>query len=105
VGIDIAGEEDIEDSPAFRPHIRAFQYAKENGLHRTAHAGEAGAADSVSKAKSLLSAERIGHGYHITRDPDVYKKIISDQTHLECCPISSYRTGAVRVKEQHPIIQ
>lgn len=105
VGIDIAGEEDIEDTPAFRPHIRAFQYAKENGLHRTAHAGEAGSASSVIEAKRLLSAERIGHGYHISRDPDVYKKIKTDQTHLECCPISSYRTGAVRVKEQHPIIQ
>lgn len=105
VGIDIAGEEAIEYSPEFEPHIHAFQYARAHNIHRTAHAGEAGDADSVTKAQYYLSAERIGHGYHVLRDSEIYKKIISDQMHLECCPISSYRTGSVKVTEVHPLVQ
>jgi len=105
VGIDIAGDENYKTQAALQPHIDAFQFCKKHNIHRTAHAGEAEGADSVNKAIDLLSAERIGHGYHVLQNESIYKRCLSRHTHFECCPISSYRTGSVKTKEIHPIIQ
>ncbi|XP_046864518.1 adenosine deaminase-like isoform X3 [Xenia sp. Carnegie-2017] len=57
--------------------------AKELGIHRTVHAGEAGPAASVHEAIFLLHAERIGHGYNVLQDPALYKLVINKKIHLE----------------------
>lgn len=105
VGIDIAGSEDYSDNKQFQPHIDAFQFCRKHNIRRTAHAGEAQGAESVNKALDLLAAERIGHGYHVLQEESIYKRCLSGHTHFECCPISSYRTGSVNIKEIHPIVQ
>lgn len=105
VGIDIAGPESYSTDPSFQPHIDAFQFCLKHNINRTAHAGEAQGAASVNSAIELLAAERIGHGYHVLQDASIYKRVQKRRTHFECCPISSYRTGSVSVKEVHPIIQ
>lgn len=53
----------------------AFQLAGENGLFRTAHAGEhAPTAETVATAIDLLGCERIDHGYQILRDPEIVER-------------------------------
>ena len=35
----------------------------------------------------LLHANRVGHGYHVVGDPELYKYVIEKQVHLEVCKI------------------
>lgn len=50
----------------------AFRLAGEQGLFRTAHAGEhAPTAQTVSTALDVLGCDRIDHGYQILRDPEI----------------------------------
>ena len=51
-----------------------------------------------------MCAERIGHGYHVLEDEELYRRCIKDRVHFECCPSSSYLTGSVPLTEtKHPI--
>ncbi|XP_046864517.1 adenosine deaminase-like isoform X2 [Xenia sp. Carnegie-2017] len=106
VGLDIAGDESMGEIPAMKEHVLAFRRAKELGIHRTVHAGEAGPAASVHEAIFLLHAERIGHGYNVLQDPALYKLVINKKIHLELCPTSSIITGAVPGPfHKHPAIK
>lgn len=50
----------------------AFRRAGENGLFRTAHAGEhAPTAETVTTAIDVLGCDRIDHGYQILRSPEI----------------------------------
>ncbi|GMS78911.1 hypothetical protein PENTCL1PPCAC_1086, partial [Pristionchus entomophagus] len=106
VAIDVAGtaegaEEKYEDSV-----VEVFQAAHKKGLHRTAHAGEAGGAIVVLYALNEMYAERIGHGYRIIRDEQAYRKNFLEKrrAHIEACPLSSVMTGAVPPEwSKHPI--
>ncbi|XP_033640395.1 adenosine deaminase-like isoform X1 [Asterias rubens] len=91
VGIDIGGEENLPLDPEI---IRVYQEAKQCGLHRTVHAGEAGPARHVKEAIEVLHAERIGHGYHCLDDENVYQMVKDKNIHIEACPTSSIFTGA-----------
>ena len=53
--------------------LSTHQGALEAGIHRTCHAAEMGPARNVRIAVETLNAERIGHGYHIVDDDDVFK--------------------------------
>jgi len=98
VGMDIAGDEEglnPKDPDMFNPTtIKVFNEAKELGIHRTVHAGEVGPAKCVEQALSKLHAQRIGHGYRVLEDEDLYAKCLEDQVHFETCPTSSILTGA-----------
>lgn len=61
----------------------AFQRAHDAGLHCIAHAGENGCAASVTEAVHEMHAERIGHGYHILDDKNVYKDMKRKNVHFE----------------------
>ena len=62
VGFDLAGQEN--GYPA-ADHHEAFQFAHENFLKKTVHAGEAYGPESIFQAITDLHADRIGHGYHL----------------------------------------
>eukprot|EP00090_Calanus_glacialis_P045899 TRINITY_DN8773_c0_g1_i1.p1 TRINITY_DN8773_c0_g1~~TRINITY_DN8773_c0_g1_i1.p1 ORF type:complete len:394 (-),score=134.85 TRINITY_DN8773_c0_g1_i1:335-1516(-) len=98
VGMDIAGDEeglDPNDPDMFNPTtIKVFTEAKELGINRTVHAGEVGPAKCVEQALSKLFAQRIGHGYRVLEDEELYAKCLKDQVHFETCPTSSILTGA-----------
>jgi len=98
VGLDIAGDEeglDPSDEFMFDPlTIKVFNEAKEKGIHRTVHAGEVGPAKCVQQALDLLHAERIGHGYRVLEDEELYQRCLRDKVHFEVCPTSSLLTGA-----------
>jgi len=86
--------------------VALFKKSAELGIHRTVHAGESGPAMQVVNALDILKAERIGHGYAIAKDPEIYKRIRHEHIHLECCPWSSLLTGAVSPFElPHPVVR
>ncbi len=68
IGIGLGGDE-----ARFAPElfVRAFDFARDRGLHCVAHAGEAAGAQSVRDAVEQLGAQRIGHGIRALEDPAV----------------------------------
>lgn len=111
VGMDVCGvfspkRTETEGEEVLHPDvIKAFQKAATLGVHRTAHAGEAGPATNVSRAIEELRAERIGHGYAAMREGGAPLRLALDRgIHFEVCPNSSYLTGAVSPGERHPML-
>ncbi|XP_014799112.1 PREDICTED: adenosine deaminase [Calidris pugnax] len=105
VAIDLAGDETlkVEDTS---DHKKAYEEAERCGIHRTVHAGEAGPPAMIKEAVYLLKAERIGHGYHVLEDPELYKELLKAKMHFEVCPWSSYLTGACHPDfGKHPVTQ
>ncbi|XP_078619798.1 adenosine deaminase-like isoform X2 [Branchiostoma floridae x Branchiostoma japonicum] len=103
VGVDLAGGTVGYKEDANLPHIKAFQEAESLGVHRTIHAGEVGGPEIVEEAVTQMHAERIGHGYHVLDDENLYQRLKKDGIHFEVCPVSSYMTGAVQTEfSQHP---
>lgn len=103
VAIDLAGDELLMASS---DHKAAYEEAERCGIHRTVHAGEAGPATMIKEAVYLLKAERIGHGYHVLEDPELYRELLRTRMHFEVCPWSSYLTGACLPDfRKHPVVQ
>lgn len=106
VAIDVAGSASGADEKYECEIVNIFKEAYKRGIHRTVHAGEAGSAKEVVKAINDMHAERIGHGYRVMQDLQMYKKYFIDgkQIHLEACPYSSIMTGSVPLNwKNHPI--
>lgn len=101
VGYDLAGPE-----YGFPPdkHVAAFRTIRRKGLSVTIHAGEAFGAKSVELALAC-SAQRIGHGTHITEDKKVQQEILDRRITLEMCVSSNLQTKAITKFEDHPIKQ
>jgi adenosine deaminase len=114
VGIDLAGVAEfvglgnstIEVSHDGDKSIQYCKKAAELGIPRTIHAGESGAAGSVTDALDTLYANRIGHGYRIVQDMKVYERVRKEQIHLETCPWSSILTASIcPTNTPHPIVR
>src|SRR5579863_4312735 len=101
VGVSLGGDE--VRFPA-RLFVEPFAYARAQGLHCVAHAGEAGAAASVRDAVGLLRAERIGHGLRALDDPRTIELLAERRIPLEICPTSNRLTGAVLADHPHPYV-
>jgi adenosine deaminase len=93
------------DELHYAPEIYAdhFAFAKKNGLHRVAHAGEVGSSESVWGALKSLDAERIGHGVGSRGDEALLEHLRIHHIPLEMCPTSNVKTGAVRSLADHPL--
>lgn len=93
VGIDCAaGEMHLQENCSL--HEPAFRRAQELGLNITVHAGELGGSKHIRYALSNLGATRIGHGYAIVDDADLFREAREKGVHFEGCPTSSVETGA-----------
>jgi aminodeoxyfutalosine deaminase len=79
-----------------------FAFARQAGLHLTAHAGESMGPDSIWAALEL-GAERIGHGIAATRDRGLMRHLGDRDIPLEICITSNLVTGVVKRLEDHPI--
>jgi adenosine deaminase len=97
---DIAGDEAGFPADA---HEAAFRYAIEQGIHRTAHAGEARGADSVWETLEKFQPARIGHGVRSIEDPALIQTLRDKRIHLEICPCSNFQTGVVSALSEHPV--
>jgi adenosine deaminase len=98
--LDIAGD---EAGYPLEPHVPAFQFAAQNGIPYTAHAGESVGAESVWETLRLLEPSRIGHGVHSIEDLTLVEQLKKAHIHLELCPTSNYQTNAVDTYIEHPI--
>ena len=98
--LDIAGD---EAGFPLDVHTPAFQFAAQNGIPYTAHAGESRGAESVWETLRVLGPSRIGHGVHSIEDPALVEHLKKEHIHLEVCPTSNYQTNAVDTYPGHPI--
>lgn len=98
--LDLAGDEARYTGEA---HAEAFTIAREAGLRRTVHAGEAAGAASIVEALEVLGAERIGHGVRIEESARVVDTVRRRAIPLEVCPLSNVQTRAVDARSPHPI--
>jgi adenosine deaminase/aminodeoxyfutalosine deaminase len=79
-----------------------FAFAREAGLHLTAHAGEGTPAAAVWAALAL-GAERIGHGIAAASDEGLMRHLRERDIPLEICITSNLVTGVVKRIEEHPV--
>jgi aminodeoxyfutalosine deaminase len=84
------------------PFREAYKYAREAGLHLTAHAGETDGPQSVRDALEI-GAERIGHGIRAAEDPELMRRLRDEQIPLEVCITSNVKTGATPSLKEHPV--
>jgi adenosine deaminase len=101
VALDIAGDEAGYPLDA---HEAAYAYARERGLPRTAHAGEACGPESVWETLRKLAPQRIGHGVRSIEDPRLVEHLKRERIHLELCPSSNVQiVPEIARWEEHPI--
>jgi adenosine deaminase len=99
VGFDIAGD---EAGCPVDAHKKAFDFAKENGLHITSHGGEASGAGSVREVLANFHPSRIGHGVRSVEDANLLNYLKENNIHLEVCPTSNVQTNVVNKIQDHP---
>jgi adenosine deaminase len=101
VALDLAGDEAGFPLDA---HVGAYRYAREHGLFRTAHAGEALGPESVWETLRLLDPQRIGHGTRSIEDPKLVEHLRRKRIHLEICPTANVQIiPSIGSLEEHPI--
>ena len=101
VALDIAGDEAGFPLDA---HVAAYRFAREHGLARTAHAGEACGPESVWETLRLLAPQRIGHGTRSIEDAELVAHLKREKIHLELCPSSNVQiVPEIAGWEDHPI--
>jgi adenosine deaminase len=101
IGIALGGDEARFPANVFS---EVFAYARAQGLHCVAHAGEAGGPASVRDAVEVLRAERIGHGIRALEDPPIVELLATRRIPLEICPTSNRVTGAELGGHPHPYV-
>lgn len=100
VGVDLAGDEDGHPPRKF---VKAFDFARSQGLRVTVHAGEQSNPENVAEAVEVLGAERIGHGILIIDRPDIMEMLSARRIPLEISITSNLFVGAVPSVEEHPV--
>ena len=99
VAFGIGGSEERGPAELFTD---AFAYARGEGLHVVAHAGESVGPESIWAALAL-GAERIGHGIAAIRDEKLMAHLREQDIPLEICISSNIVTGVVKSLNEHPV--
>ncbi|HWC17702.1 MAG TPA: adenosine deaminase, partial [Terriglobales bacterium] len=99
VGVGLGGDERKGPAEPFR-HL--YEYAAENGLRRTAHAGETTGPESIWAALNI-GAERLGHVLSAPNDAELIEVLAERQIPVEICLSSNVRTGCLADMRQHPL--
>ena len=76
VGLDIAGQEMGYPAHDFK---EVYEYAHQNFLLKTVHAGEAYGAESIFEALTQCYADRLGHGYSLFSPDMIQDPAIADK--------------------------
>ena len=99
VAVGIGGSEERGPASWFKD---VFAFARREGLHLHAHAGESMGPESIWDALAL-GAERIGHGIAAVRDAALMRHLRERDIPLEICITSNLVTGVVQRIEDHPV--
>jgi adenosine deaminase len=99
VAFGIGGSEERGPAELFTD---AFAFARREGLHVVAHAGESVGPESIWAALEL-GAERIGHGIAAASDERLMAHLKGRDIPLEICISSNIVTGVVKRLEEHPV--
>ncbi len=99
VALGLGGQED--GNPPER-YAEAFKRAKDAGLPRVPHSGEAKGPDYMWPALKVLDAQRLGHGVQCLSDPALVAELRERQIPLEVCPTSNICVGYFPRIEDHP---
>ncbi|SDB33327.1 adenosine deaminase [Pseudidiomarina indica] len=76
VGLDIAGQEMGYPAHEFK---EVYEFAHQNFMLKTVHAGEAYGAESIFEALTLCYADRLGHGYSLFSPEMIQDPRITDK--------------------------
>ena len=98
VALGLAGIERYPSEP-FRQH---FKTAKDEGLHRVAHAGEQCGPESIRAALGDCDPERLGHGIRVVDDAELLARLVESRLPVEVCPSSNVRLGYAEDLAAHP---
>jgi adenosine deaminase len=104
-GTYVAGFDIAADMPGnvIDPHVPAFQYARDNGIPYTAHAGETRGPIIVWDTLKHFRPSRLGHGVRSIEDPELVEHLRQTQIHLEMCPSCNVQTNIYDTYADHPI--
>jgi adenosine deaminase len=101
VALDLAAD---EAGFSLDAHVSVYRYARDQGLSRTAHAGEARGPESVWETLRSLQPTRIGHGARSIEDPQLVEHLRRERIHLEICPSANMQIiPSIPAWEHHPI--
>jgi adenosine deaminase len=89
----------------FPPEIfrEVYSSAAEQGIRRTAHAGEEGDSSYISKALNICKVERIDHGIRLVDNKPLLKRVAAQKTLVTMCPLSNVRLKCVEKVADLPI--
>jgi aminodeoxyfutalosine deaminase len=99
-GVALVGMENGESLQRFAP---SFDRWREAGLGVEIHAGEHTGPKSVWDALTYGRPGRLGHALSAFDDQDLLDYIASHEIHIEFCPTSNLKTGAIADLRHHPI--
>ena len=99
VAVDLAGGETLHPSSYFK---NVFDLAKKYQLNITIHAGEATGSDEIMMALDN-GAMRIGHGVHLSLDPQTIKRVKDNNICFEFCPTSNLQTKSLKSYQDVPL--
>ena len=97
--VDLAGAEALYPVSNFK---EIFEYAKENSIPYTIHAGEADGSESVKNAVNI-GATRIGHGIRSVEDEKVMDLVKEKNVTLDFCPKSNIDTRIFNSIQEYPL--
>jgi adenosine deaminase len=98
IGLD-SSEKDFPPSD----FLGLYSRAREQGLRRTAHAGEEGPVDYIATALRSLRCERIDHGIKLVDDGSILSYVAEKEIMLTVCPLSNVRLRCVDSVARVPI--
>ncbi|MFQ5730077.1 MAG: adenosine deaminase, partial [Waddliaceae bacterium] len=80
-----------------------YECARHLGLRTTAHAGETSGPEAIWEAIQNLKVDRIAHGIHAPKDPQLMEYLKKHRIPLDVCPTSNLKLGYFSSYKKHPI--
>jgi adenosine deaminase len=80
-----------------------YTRAQQEGIHRTAHAGEEGPAAYVWEGLKELALQRVDHGIRLVDDAELVKTVARNKTLVTMCPVSNLKLQCVTAIRDLPI--
>jgi adenosine deaminase len=100
VGVALVG---MESGASIRRFAGSLRRCRDAGLGIELHAGEHAGPECVWEALEHGVPHRLGHAISAFQDSSLLERLQSTGIHIEFCPTSNLRTGAVSDMTHHPI--